>query len=187
MAGRLGHPGRVAARTSYAVGALAAVAVAVTALAIAVGGRAAEPPPARRPEPAPAVVLAAWDAQRARAWATGDEPGLRRLYVAGSTTGRRDTAMLRRYLARGLRVEGLQVQRLSVAVLSHTDARWVLRVRDRVAGGAVVGAGVRVPLPRDRPSLHRVTLVREGGAWRVSEVRPAGPSDRQGVRPAPPR
>ncbi len=168
----------MAARTSYPVGALVALAVASVALLAALGGRTADrtPRPVRSPEPAPVAVLAAWDRQRADAWARGDLVALAALYTTGSRAGERDTRMLRRYLARDLRVEGLRTQRLRVAVVERTDRRLVLRVRDRVAGGTVRGAGLSVPLPRDRVSAHVITLQRAGARWRVAQVEPVSPS-----------
>ena len=44
------------------------------------------------------------------------------LYTAGSAAGRRDRAMLDRYVARGLRVEGLRMQVLAGSVRSRTAA-----------------------------------------------------------------
>ncbi len=165
----------MAARTSYAVAALVALAVASVALLVALGGRAADlpPRPVRSPEPAPAAVLASWDRQRSEAWAGGDPVALAALYTPGSAAGERDVRMLRRYVARDLRVEGLRTQRLRVVVVSRTDHRLVLRVRDRVVGGTVRGAGVSVRLPRDRVSAHVVSLERVGGRWLVAQVRPA--------------
>jgi hypothetical protein len=166
----------VAARTSYAVAALVALTVASVALLVALGGRAADlpPRPVRSPEPAPAAVLAGWDRQRAEAWAGGDADALAALYTPGSPSGDRDVRMLRRYLARDLRVEGLRTQRLVVVVVEHAERRLVLRVRDRVVGGTVRGPGVSVRLPRDRVSGHLVTLERVGGTWLVAHVAPAG-------------
>ncbi|MEZ5094327.1 hypothetical protein [Nocardioides sp.] len=175
----------MAARRSSVVGALVALAVASVALLVALGGRAADrpPQPERSPEPAPAAVLAAWDGQRADAWGRGDLDGLARLYTDGSPAGRHDRRMLHHYLARGLRVEGLRMQRLRVVVVEQAADRWVLEVCDRVAGGTIVGRGVVRPLPRDRVSAHRVTLLRVDGRWRVSEVLAVGGA----VSPARPR
>ena len=49
-----------------------------------------DPPPVAepRPEVTAAEVLAAWDADRAAAWADGDVRRLRSLYTAGSVAGR---------------------------------------------------------------------------------------------------
>src|SRR5690606_1653514 len=115
-------------------------------------------------------VLRAWDGRRARAWARGDVAALRSLYTAGSRTGVQDRRMLRRYLDRGLRVEGLRTQLLSVEVATREEARLVLDVVDRVSAAEVVGEGIRRELPADRPSSRRVELRRERGEWRVVEA-----------------
>ena len=127
-------------------------------------------PVAPPPEVPAAAVLHAWDDQRAHAWATGDPAALRDLYTAGSATGRADGAMLRSWHDRGLRVTGLRTQLLALAVRDWSDDRLVLVVTDRLAGGVAVGAGVRVPLPRDRATTRRVVLRRVAGEWRVSSV-----------------
>ncbi len=169
--------GSVAARTSFSAAALTALAVAITALVVAVHGRAAdEPPSVRSPEPAPAAVLAHWDESRAAAWASGDVRALAALYTPTSSAGHRDTAMLRRYLRRGLRVDGLAMQRTRVQVTARDPRRWVLEVQDRVVHGVVVGPGTRARLPRDRLSDHLVTMRRVGGAWRVAKVEPVRPA-----------
>jgi hypothetical protein len=116
------------------------------------------------------AVLRGWDDRRARAWATSDVAGLGRLYTAGSRTGRHDGALLEAYADRGLRVPGLRMQVFAVAVRSWTADELTLLVTDRVAGGVAVGAGVRVPLPADRPSTRLVSFVQVAGEWRVEEV-----------------
>jgi hypothetical protein len=128
-------------------------------------------PPSAGPEPV--EVLRAWDARRARAWARGDPRSLRRLYTPDSVAGRRDRAMLRAWATRGLVVRDLRTQLLSVRELARTRSSWTLLVTDRLAGGVVVGAGVRRALPRDEPSTRTVRLRRLGGVWRVASVRPA--------------
>lgn len=137
------------------------------------GGRAArvdgQPPPVDRA--GPAAVLAAWDARRAGAWERGDTAALRRLYTGASRTGLADARALRRYRDRGLRVEGVATQVLALEVERRAPARLVLLVTDRVVGGRVVGPSTAVPLPTDRASTRRVTLVRAGERWRVEEVR----------------
>lgn len=100
------------------------------------------------------------------------------LYTRGSRAGLHDRAMLAAYLDRGLRVAGLRTQVLVVSLRSWGPGRFTVEVTDRVVGGQAVGGGVRVPLPRDRPSTRVISLRRVAGAWRVTEVRPA---------PQPPR
>lgn len=142
-------------------------------------GALAEPAPAsdehaaRRPQPTspPAMtVLHHWDRKRARAYAHGDAAALSALYVARCRAGTADVALLRDYLRRGLHVEGLRMQLLSVEVLERAPRRWRLRVTDRMDGGAAVGAGRRIRLPRDEASTRVVTLRKRGGAWKVAGV-----------------
>jgi hypothetical protein len=130
--------------------------------------------PSARPAPdrtAALAVLRAWDEARSEAWWRGSPRALRRLYVVGSESGRADRALLTAYAERGLRVEGLTVQRAGVRVTQATDDRLVLVVTDRATGGTAVGEAGRVVLPRDDWSTRTVVLVREDGRWRVAEVR----------------
>lgn len=116
-------------------------------------------------------MLERWDARRAAAWAAGDVDRLRSLYAAGSRTGGADVRLLRHYLARGLRVEGLATQVLALDVVQDSPRRLVLDVTDRVVGGAAVGGARPVALPADRASTRRVVLVRSGEQWVVAEAR----------------
>lgn len=140
------------------------------------GQRPGAPTPASSARPAPdrtaaLAVLRAWDEARSEAWRRGSPRALRRLYVAGSESGRADRALLTAYAERGLRVEGLTVQRAGVRVAQATDDRLVLVVTDRATGGTAVGEAGRVVLPRDDWSTRTVVLVGEDGRWRVAEVR----------------
>lgn len=128
---------------------------------------------ARPAEPEAAAVLRRWDRRRATAYASGSARALRELYVGDAGAG--DVRLLRSYLRRGYRVEGLRMQLLAVRVRHHAAGRWRLRVTDRLAGGAVaVGYGERVALPRDRASVRTVVLRRGGdGRWRMAAVRPS--------------
>lgn len=135
--------------------------------------------PAPRASPTPAVpdriaapnVLREWDAARAAAWRSGSPAALRELYAEGSVSGRADRVLLAAYRSRGLRVDGMSMQRSQVRVLGRSDDRWVLRVTDRLVGAFVVGPGARLPLPRDSWSTRVVVLLRVGERWRVAEVR----------------
>ncbi|NHC22244.1 nuclear transport factor 2 family protein [Nocardioides sp. IC4_145] len=124
---------------------------------------AAEAPTAR-------AVLAEWDRRRSAAWAAGDPGALARLYAPGSAAGRHDRAMLERWTRRGLVVEDLRLDLLSVDVLAASVDHLVLRVTDRVTGGRAVGNGLDLRLPQDGPSTRRLTLVRRGGEWVVAKV-----------------
>lgn len=142
----------------------------------AAGPRAVVAPAAGRVDAARAVgslaVLRDWDRSRARAWAAGDVAGLRALYVPGSAAGKRDAAMLRAWLRRGLRVEGLAMQVLAVELRRRTDRRIVLVVTDRLAGAVGVRprSGERVALPRDGPSTRRLVFTRSGDQWLLASA-----------------
>lgn len=132
-----------------------------------------------------ADVLRAWDGRRAEAFAAGDLAALRRLYVPGSRAGTADRALLRGYLDRGLRVEGMRVQVLALDVLAQRSGSLRLRVTDRLVGAVAVGESGRVALPRDEASTRVVVLrrvaatVRPDGApglWRVASVRSSSPT-----------
>lgn len=126
-----------------------------------------------RPAVAAAGILRAWDARRAEAWAAGSIADLRALYAPGSATGAADVRMLRAWRARGLAVEDLATQLLSVEVLTRTSDRLRLRVTDRVVRAEAVstsGPGERAPLPRDRPSAYVIVMERYAGEWLVREA-----------------
>ena len=132
----------------------------------------AHPSAARLVRSGPAAVLASWDERRAVAWAEGDARALLRLYADGSAAGAADVRLLRDYLRRGLRVEGMATQLLALRVVARSPGRRLeVVVTDRVVGAEAVGSGARIPLPVDRPSTRRVVLVREHGRWLVSAVR----------------
>jgi hypothetical protein len=155
---------------------LSRLVVLVVALGSALGGCAG----AASTDPAPVPtrlrasdVLRSWDDARSAAFASGDVAALRGLYVPGSAAGTADVRMLRAYLGRGLRVEGMRMQVLSLDVLSSHGAHLRLRVTDRLADGAVaVGAAAAVTLPADAASTRVVEMVRvDDGSWRVASVR----------------
>lgn len=133
-------------------------------------------PPVVAPERAESEALELlrdWDSQRAEAWAAGDVVRLRSLYVPGSRSAEADVEMLRRYVARGLVVEGLSTQVLSLSLLRDPFPRTVrVEVTDRVSGGrAVTRDGAAQTLPVDEASTRVVTLRRTDGTWLVAEVR----------------
>jgi len=115
------------------------------------------------------AVLRAWDARRARAWAAGDVPGLRRLYTPGSVTGAGDCADLRQYVHRGLVVEGLTMQILVASVVGFEPDHVVLDVTDRLAASTAVGEAGRFTLPGAQARERTVELVRQHGVWLVRE------------------
>jgi hypothetical protein len=130
-----------------------------------------DPPSAERPRPEveAAAVLAAWDAHRAAAWALGDVRRLRSLYTPGSVAGERDVAMLQRWLERGLVVDGMRTQVLSLHEVRRTSDRWVLTVTDRIVDGVARGAGT-ASLPSDAATTRTVTLRLVGDRWLVGSV-----------------
>ncbi|MDQ4055453.1 MAG: hypothetical protein M3237_22555 [Actinomycetota bacterium] len=119
------------------------------------------------------AALRAWDAGRARAWASGDVTALRSLYTRSSAAGERDASMLRRWWGRGLRVAGMETQVLAARVVDHSDDRLVLVVTDRLARAVAIGQGRRVVLPSDGATTRTVTLRLVDGVWRVASVLPA--------------
>jgi hypothetical protein len=130
-----------------------------------------------RPSGAPAEVQAVsllhdWDRRRSRAWAVQDPVALRRLYVAGSSAGRKDVALLEEYAGRGLRVPRLRMQLLRAAVLVDRPRRVVLRVTERLGATDVDLRSGAVRLPRDRAQTRVVELRRVAGEWRLASVRP---------------
>jgi hypothetical protein len=146
-----------------------------------VAGRAATSAPVPQPtgtaagrvEAEAAALLRAWDRRRAKAWAAADASGLRALYVPGASAGEADALMLHDWRSRGLAVDALTTQLLSVRVVFHGPRRWVLLVRDRVTGAVAAGRGVAEALPAGESAERRMVLRRIGGSWRVASVRPA--------------
>ena len=120
-------------------------------------------------------VLRGWDEARSRAFAEGDVAALRRLYVDGSDAGTSDARLLRAYLRRGLRVEGMRMQLLALEVLDRDPRRLRVLVTDRLTGAVAVGHATRLRLPQDQASTRVVELRRtvEGRPWRVASVRSA--------------
>ena len=131
------------------------------------------PPPPAAPGPVdPLQVLHDWDAARALAWARGDPVALAGLYQPGAATGRRDVALLRRYLARGVRLHGMRMQVLSARTVVRSQARLRLVVVERFAGAyAADAAGVRV-VPAGVPVTRVIDLRRPADRWLVVAVRP---------------
>lgn len=117
------------------------------------------------------TVLREWDARRAEAYAAADVTALSQLYAEGSVAGANDTAMLRRYAARGLRVTGIRTQLLAAEVQEFSATSVRLTVTDRMVGARAVGPLETVDLPRDRASTRTISFVRRHDSWVVDEVR----------------
>lgn len=126
--------------------------------------------PSRQVERRALRVLRRWESARAAAYADGSVRRLAGLYAGGA--GRGDVVVLRGYVRRGLRVEGLATQVLELRVVHASSGRLHLRVTGRLARGEVVGPGTRLVLPTTRARVRDVHLVRRTGGWRVVSVRP---------------
>lgn len=121
------------------------------------------------------AVLRDWDRARARAWAAGDVPALRRLYLPGSAAGAADVAMLRSWLRRGLRVTGMSMQVVAVELRRRSLRRIVLVVTDRLVGAvAGSGAGGVRELPRDAETTRRLDLRKVRGRWLLASAQEVG-------------
>ena len=126
------------------------------------------------------LVLERLDRAREVAWSAGRVVDLREVWTATSSGLAADQQMLRAWLASGHRVAGVASAYASVQVLHHRPHSVVLRCVDRL--GQVVALPSRRlsagppsrRLPTDRPTRHRITLVRTDGGWRLSEVRVLG-------------
>lgn len=123
------------------------------------------------PEPNWVDVLAGLDAARAAAFGSGSQEALGEVYVGGSAALDTEARLIRRYAREGLRVEDLLMDVSDVRLVERRGGRVVLRVRDRVAGGAVVdAAGLETQLAGDAWSSHRITLTEVAGEWRIAAV-----------------
>jgi eukaryotic-like serine/threonine-protein kinase len=139
-------------------------------------------PPAAREPTGPEVcaarhwrgVLTVLDRRRAKAYAQAAPRLLRGVYTPGSSALRRDRSLLARYRHRGLRVRHLRMEVADLCVRTRQADRVVLRVRERVAAGTVIGAGRRRALVADDLDSRLLTLRRGGRrGWLVAAVRPA--------------
>jgi hypothetical protein len=137
------------------------------------GGPSQARPPALpdRPEVRALRVLHHWDRDRAAAFAAGDVRGLRRLYSRASRAGFKDAAVLRQYDARGLVVQTMKTQVLSVELLDRAERQLTLRIVERFAGGTIRGRHVRTRLPAGVVTARVVRMVRPDDRWLVRGVR----------------
>lgn len=117
-------------------------------------------------------VLESLLARRASAYAEANAAALASVYLPGSAVLERDREILRDWHRRGLTVRGASVRLHSVHLVDHSPDRAVLRVVDRLAGAVAVATdGSTRALPHDRPTRHRVLLVKTVQGWRISSVR----------------
>jgi hypothetical protein len=157
----------------FTVGVVAAAVVVATPRdhgVRRVAGVGAVPIVPARPAARALGVLRAWDRRRATAWAADDSSALRRLYLPGSSAGRRDVAMLAAYHRRGLQVTTMRRQVLAVQVRDSTPRTLSLVVTDRLVEARVTGGGARAVLPRSRPATRRIVLRHARAGWRIDEV-----------------
>jgi hypothetical protein len=119
------------------------------------------------------AVLARLDQSRSAAFAGADVGGLSGVYVAGSPALARDTELVKQLRATGHTARGVRLVPTSVTVVESTEHRVVLRVVDVMPPYELVTAdGVVASSRPGRPSARwTVTLVREGVAWQVYDVR----------------
>ena len=192
-------PGRVvagAAAAALVVGlaVLAGVTWSAADQAPAAAGRSSDrgegpdsapstPEGSRRPAAQPAALpadaetewagtLAALDADRSRAFAAGDPGRLRTVYASGSPALQRDTAVLRRLIAAGLRAEGLRLAATDVAVAGRSAGQVRLAVTDVMPEYRIVDDGGTVVERRPGRGTRSwtVVLARDGERWRVYDV-----------------
>ncbi|MGH3470585.1 MAG: hypothetical protein ACRDPG_00885, partial [Nocardioidaceae bacterium] len=97
---------------------------------------------------------------------------LRAVYTPRSPELRADQAMLRSYLARGVRVTGVRMSFSQLAVESQQGGSVRLVVVDRLGPAIARNQQGRAHLlPRDRSTRHRLVLRRVDGQWRIAAVR----------------
>jgi hypothetical protein len=137
-------------------------------------------------------VLGRLDRSRKRAWREGRPDLLRKVWTTTSTGLRADQRMLRTWTRRGLAVDGVSMVLDRLTLVERLPRRVVLRAVDHLGpvvarrrtagrghppadgGPRTATATASRALPVDRPSRHRLTLVRTDSGWRLSEVRTIG-------------
>jgi len=117
-------------------------------------------------------VLAALDAERSAAFATGDVDRLAGVYTAGSPAGRRDRQQLLGMRGAGLRAEGMRLHIVRATVERRTARHVRLRVVDVLRRHRLVDrAGAVVERrPGRTAATWSVTLALEEGRWRIYHV-----------------
>jgi hypothetical protein len=112
------------------------------------------------------------DRLRAKAWTTGTPRGLRRVYAPDSAVLRADRRMLRTYISRGLRTDGVRLEFAMVRVVDRRPREVELAVVDRLGPVRVhTDIGGAASLPADQPTAHTIVLRRVGGQWLIAAVR----------------
>lgn len=119
------------------------------------------------------AILARLDRRRDRAYAANDPDRLRAVYVAGSTVLRHDLAMLAAYRERGVRLTGVRLRLLDVAMLGRAGPNARLRVVDRLDRPTAHTSKGALRLPQDQATERLIVLREAADGWRIAAVRPA--------------
>ena len=115
-------------------------------------------------------ALGGLDVARAEALADGNLTDLRSVYVDPGAAAP-DAQLLKRYASRGFRVVGAGMIRSECRVVTRTESRVELDVRERLAPAwAVSTTGAATRLPRDQPARRQVVLTGGAGRWRIASV-----------------
>jgi hypothetical protein len=116
-------------------------------------------------------VLRVLDRRRDRAFATAQPRLLGGVYLEGSPARAVDAATIRSYARRGLRIADLRVRLLSLGASTHGPGDVRLSVIDRIVRAVAVDVEHwHRPLPRDRPTAHRLILERTRNGWRIASI-----------------
>lgn len=121
--------------------------------------------------PSWASVLQGLDGQRGEAFAQGRVDLLDKVYLPGSAALRADHAVLADLIRHGTTAEGLRHEVRTASVVSVSDGRVELDVRERLAAYGLRSARGEQRQPRGAEVRHRVVLRRTAQGWRLAEVR----------------
>ena len=120
----------------------------------------------------PAAAVAVLASLRARAYAEADPGVLAAVDVAGSPAAAGDAAHLQPLAVAGTRLEGLELQVLSAAVVGGTaDAPHVRTTVVTSAHRQVRDGDVVAEVPASEPVTSVLVLAREDGRWQVADTR----------------
>jgi hypothetical protein len=115
-------------------------------------------------------ALGGLDVARAAALADVNLTELRAVYASASAAAQ-DERILKRYAARGYRIEGAGMVRDQCRVVARWAGRLELDVTEHLAPAWIVSEdGASRRLPRDRPRRHHVILTGRAGRWRIASV-----------------
>jgi hypothetical protein len=160
----------------------AGLTVGALALALRTGGgpepAAVAPARGTTPSPSPTVlsdvasVVGRLASARAAAFSSTSEAALGGVDAPGSAALAEDLAFVRRLRAAGVRLEGLRFAVGDVRVVAATGDAVTVEARVATSGYRQVhpGGTVARTVPAQAARRVQLTLVRAGGAWRVSSV-----------------